>query len=179
MEFRCRVRIGGWRLATLSELRNSLQMTDDPAIGPRCHQYNIMHYRVFAMYAFAAVQNLEIVFRRIVQLENVAFWGIENGLQFVVLIRIARSCPIFLLTIYFARKARVRLANEKTVERSQRIRLECYRQIAPRELVVTQNGILCESFHLTRASLRNIQGCARSGVCCDRLMGEGKSDYDE
>ena len=42
---------------------------------------------------FASIQNLQIVFGRVVKFDHIAFGGIENSIEFVVLIEIAGSEP--------------------------------------------------------------------------------------
>jgi hypothetical protein len=77
------------RRSAISELRHSLQMADHPAIGSGRHEHNVMHYDVFLVDQFSAVQDLKLILGRVVQLYHIALRGIKNGLHFVILIDVS------------------------------------------------------------------------------------------
>jgi len=95
-----------------SELRDSLDLTNNPAVGSRIHQHNIMHSHMFVVYGFVAIENLKIVVRSIVQFNQVTFGSVEHRLDFVTLIEVARTEAAASLTGHLAGKPRISCAYE-------------------------------------------------------------------
>ena len=56
-----------------SKLLNCLELSHNPAIGAGRHQHHVMHNRVLAVDGLAAIQDLIVVFGRIVKFDHVAF----------------------------------------------------------------------------------------------------------
>src|SRR5581483_1420214 len=101
---------------TASESRNSLQLTDNPAVGARCHQHHVVHDRMFAVNAFAAIEDLEIVFGRIMQFENVSLWRVKDGFQLVGLVLIAATKAVLLLSIHLRDELGAGIADKQTID---------------------------------------------------------------
>jgi hypothetical protein len=83
-----------------SELWNGLELADDPAVGRWRHQHDIVNGDVLSMNGLASVKDFEIVLSSIVQFNNVTLRGVEDGLQFVNLIRIPGANAASSLTGY-------------------------------------------------------------------------------
>src|SRR5690242_14363753 len=87
---RCRSSRGGWWVNLhSSELRDGLELADNPSVGTRSHEHDVAYDCVLTMNSPATIQNLKIVIGGVVQLNDVAFRSIKDGFHFVILIEVA------------------------------------------------------------------------------------------
>lgn len=69
-----------------SELLNCLELPYHPSVGARRHQDYVMYCNVLIVDSLATVENFIIIFSNIMQLDDIALWGIKDGVYFVILI---------------------------------------------------------------------------------------------
>src|SRR5579872_1706093 len=88
----------GWLVLQIaSELRDRLKLSDHPTVCSRRHQDDIVHNGMLTVNGLAPVENLEIIFRCIMQLDDITHWSVEHCIEFVTLIEISgRDSVLFL-----------------------------------------------------------------------------------
>src|SRR5579864_4267375 len=157
----------GPRLASamaVSKLRHRLELPDDPALGSGNHENDVVHDGMLVVAGLTAVENLQIVFGRIVQFDDVAFGRIENRVYFVILVEIARGQTTVPLALDGVFQPLVRGRFKQAVQGSGGVRLQGLRQICPGEFVVAKDGAFGQGLDLSRNGFSSIQSYVWSRV---------------
>src|SRR5579872_571039 len=120
-----------------------------------------MHGGMLAVNGPAPIENLEIIFSCIMQLDDIPFWSVENGIESVTLIEISGADSVsFLASDCFVQR-RVRRTDKQSIQRSCGIRFQRELEIRPRELIVTNYAALGQHLDVTWSNFGDIESHLR------------------
>ena len=75
-------------------------MANYPAVRAGGHQDDIVHDRMFIVDRLAAIMDFKVVLGRVVQFDHITYWGVKNGIEFMVLVQVMRGDSAALLASY-------------------------------------------------------------------------------
>ena len=114
------------------------------------HEHDVVLNDVLLVNDFSAGGNFQLEFGGVVQLHDVAFGCVEDGIQVVSLIQVALAKPRLLLLNGNVNQLLFGFTGERTFQRIGAAGFKGLRNAGPGEAVIAQDGLLRKTFHLPR-----------------------------
>src|SRR5258706_13686254 len=139
-----------------SKLWHSLQLPNHPTIGARSHEYHEVHEDMLIMDDLAAIQNLQLILRGIVQFHDIAFGSVKHRFQPVILIHIALAEAGVLLFGYSLQELPFYFSGKRSLQRIRSIELKSLGHARPRQAIVPKDCPFGQALHRPRGGFLHI-----------------------
>src|SRR5450755_1371459 len=154
-----------------SKLGNALQLANHPTVRPRGHEHNVVNNDGLIVDDLPAVQNLQLILRGVMQLDNVALGGVKHSFQFVILIPIPLAeAGTLLVGNRFAQPV-LRLSRKGSIQRVLSIKLQGLGHAGPCDAIVADDSTLGQVLDRSRTGVLRIQLYLYRRLRCARIEG--------